>query len=145
MCDSRKLAESLRAALAAKGGGTMTDDPKPVAYPPLPATEFYGYVRADDISTATVSGYSAAQMLAYAGECVASATADCSAAWRVELNAAVAQAVAAARKKALHDAAQAAQPDDSFVDEWFNAKADAVKRIRALDTPDAGTERGEGV
>jgi hypothetical protein len=58
---------------------------------------------------------------------------------------AVAQAVAAARKKALHDAAQAAQPDDSYVDEWFKAKADAVCRIRALADKPAGTERGKGV
>ena len=32
----------------------------------------------------------------------------------------------------LEAAAQAAQPDDSYRDEWFCAKADAVKRIRAL-------------
>lgn len=32
----------------------------------------------------------------------------------------------------LKAAAQAAQPDDSYRDEWFCAKADAVKRIRAL-------------
>ena len=33
----------------------------------------------------------------------------------------------------LEAAAQAAQPDDSYRDEWFCAKADAVKRIRALE------------
>ena len=36
------------------------------------------------------------------------------------------------RRQALKDAAQAAGPDDSFQDEWFKAKADAVARIRAL-------------
>lgn len=40
--------------------------------------------------------------------------------------------IARARRKALTDAAQAAGPDDSYQDEWFKAKADAVKRIRAL-------------
>ncbi len=33
----------------------------------------------------------------------------------------------------LEASAQAAQPDDSYRDEWFAAKADAVKRIRALE------------
>jgi len=33
----------------------------------------------------------------------------------------------------LEAAAQAAQPDDSYQDEWFYAKADAVKCIRALE------------
>lgn len=33
----------------------------------------------------------------------------------------------------LEAAAQAAGPEDSFRDEWFAAKADAVKRIRALE------------
>lgn len=33
----------------------------------------------------------------------------------------------------LEAAAQAASPEDSYRDEWFNAKADAVKRIRALE------------
>lgn len=33
----------------------------------------------------------------------------------------------------LEAAAQAAQPDDSYRDEWFCAKADAVKRIRGLE------------
>ncbi len=32
----------------------------------------------------------------------------------------------------LRAAAQAAQPDDSYQDEWFRAKADAVRRIQAL-------------
>jgi len=36
------------------------------------------------------------------------------------------------REMGLHAAAQAAQPDDSYQDEWFKAKADAVRRIRAL-------------
>lgn len=40
--------------------------------------------------------------------------------------------LAAVRRAALEEAAQAAQPDDSYQDEWFEAKADAVKRIRAL-------------
>lgn len=40
--------------------------------------------------------------------------------------------IARARRQALKDAAQAAGPDDSYQDEWFKAKADAVKRIRAL-------------
>jgi hypothetical protein len=35
----------------------------------------------------------------------------------------------------LNDAAQAAQPDDSYQDDWFKAKADAVRRIRALLPP----------
>ena len=43
-----------------------------------------------------------------------------------------AEAVAVARLKALQDAAQAAGPDDSYQDEWFKAKADAVSRILAL-------------
>lgn len=43
-----------------------------------------------------------------------------------------AEAVAIARLKALHDAAQAAAPEDSYQDEWFRAKADAVRRILAL-------------
>lgn len=38
----------------------------------------------------------------------------------------------AAREQALKDAAQAAGPDDSYQDEWFKAKADAVRRILAL-------------
>lgn len=38
----------------------------------------------------------------------------------------------AARKQALKDAAQTAGPDDSYQDEWFRAKADAVRRILAL-------------
>jgi hypothetical protein len=33
----------------------------------------------------------------------------------------------------LEGVAQAAQPDDSYQDRWFHAKADAVKRIRALE------------
>jgi len=36
------------------------------------------------------------------------------------------------RRQALKDAAQAAGPDDSYQDEWFKAKADAVRRILAL-------------
>lgn len=40
--------------------------------------------------------------------------------------------IARARRQALKDAAQAAGPDDSYQDEWFKAKADAVRRIRAL-------------
>ena len=36
-------------------------------------------------------------------------------------------------KVVLEAAAQAAGPDDSYRDEWFAAKADAVKRIRALE------------
>lgn len=36
------------------------------------------------------------------------------------------------RQQSLKDAAQAAGPDDSYQDEWFKAKADAVARIRAL-------------
>lgn len=35
-------------------------------------------------------------------------------------------------KRALDEAAQAAGPEDSYQDEWFAAKADSVKRIRAL-------------
>jgi hypothetical protein len=35
----------------------------------------------------------------------------------------------------LQAAAQAAQPDDSYQDEWFKAKADSVRRIRALLPP----------
>ena len=38
----------------------------------------------------------------------------------------------AARTKTLEDAAQAAGPEDSYQDEWFKAKADAVRRIRSL-------------
>ena len=41
------------------------------------------------------------------------------------------------RELGLQAAAQAAQPDDSYQDEWFNAKADAVRRIRALLSPAA--------
>jgi hypothetical protein len=37
----------------------------------------------------------------------------------------------------LQAAAQAAQPDDSYQDDWFRAKADAVRRIRALLPPAA--------
>jgi hypothetical protein len=33
----------------------------------------------------------------------------------------------------LEAAAQAAGPEDSYQDRWFAAKADAVKRIRALE------------
>lgn len=40
--------------------------------------------------------------------------------------------LAEARAQALRDAAQAAGPDDSYQDEWFKAKADAVRRILAL-------------
>ena len=40
---------------------------------------------------------------------------------------------AAAYRAGLEAAAQAAGPDDSYRDEWFAAKADAVKRIRALE------------
>ena len=36
------------------------------------------------------------------------------------------------RRQSLKDAAQAAGPDDSYQDEWFKAKADAVRRILAL-------------
>ena len=45
--------------------------------------------------------------------------------------------VEAGREIGLHAAAQAAQPDDSYQDEWFRAKADAVRRIRALLPPTA--------
>ena len=41
------------------------------------------------------------------------------------------------RELGLQAAAQAAQPDDSYQDEWFKAKADAVRRIRALLPPAA--------
>jgi hypothetical protein len=41
------------------------------------------------------------------------------------------------REIGLQAAAQAAQPDDSYQDEWFKAKADAVRRIRALLPPAA--------
>lgn len=41
------------------------------------------------------------------------------------------------REIGLKAAAQAAQPDDSYQDEWFKAKADAVRRIRALLLPAA--------
>lgn len=41
------------------------------------------------------------------------------------------------REIGLHAAAQAAQPDDSYQDDWFRAKADAVRRIRALLPPAA--------
>ncbi len=41
-------------------------------------------------------------------------------------------AVAAARVQALEEADQAAGPGDSYQDEWFAAKADSSKRIRAL-------------
>jgi len=40
--------------------------------------------------------------------------------------------VAAVRRQTLKDAAQAAGPEDSYQDEWFKAKADAVRRILAL-------------
>ena len=39
---------------------------------------------------------------------------------------------AVVRRRALKDAAQVAGPDDSYQDEWFKAKADAVRRILAL-------------
>lgn len=39
------------------------------------------------------------------------------------------------RELGLQAAAQAAQPDDSYQDEWFKAKADSVLRIRALLPP----------
>lgn len=35
-------------------------------------------------------------------------------------------------KRVLDEAAQAAGPEDSYRDDWFAAKADSVKRIRAL-------------
>jgi hypothetical protein len=41
------------------------------------------------------------------------------------------------RDVGLQAAAQAAQPDDSYQDEWFRAKADAVRRIRELMLPAA--------
>lgn len=41
------------------------------------------------------------------------------------------------RELGLQAAAQAAQPDDSYQDDWFKAKADAVRRIRALLPPAA--------
>lgn len=45
------------------------------------------------------------------------------------------------RELGLQAAAQAAQPDDSYQDEWFKAKADAVRRIRALLPPAAERSR----
>lgn len=41
------------------------------------------------------------------------------------------------RELGLQAAAQAAQPEDSYQDEWFKAKADAVRRILALLPPAA--------
>jgi predicted nucleic acid-binding Zn-ribbon protein len=40
-------------------------------------------------------------------------------------------ALAEAVKKEREACAQAAGPEDSYVDEWFKAKADSVARIRA--------------
>jgi len=37
-----------------------------------------------------------------------------------------------AMRVALEHAAQAAQPDDSYRDEWFAAKADSYNRIKAM-------------
>lgn len=38
----------------------------------------------------------------------------------------------ASRKQALEDAIQAAQPEDAYQDGWFDAKADAVRKIKEL-------------
>lgn len=40
-------------------------------------------------------------------------------------------------KCVLEAAAQAASPDDSYQDEWFRAKTDAVNRIRALEVSES--------
>jgi len=45
---------------------------------------------------------------------------------------AIAKWGAEVRRQALKDAAQTAGPEDSYQDEWFKAKADAVRRILAL-------------
>lgn len=38
----------------------------------------------------------------------------------------------ASRKQALEEAIQAAQPEDTYLDAWFDAKADSVRKIEAL-------------
>ena len=45
--------------------------------------------------------------------------------------------LARARAQEREACAQAAQPDDSYQDEWFKAKADAVRRIRARNDMEA--------